>query len=63
MTIKDKFQQFANKEITAVQLIRDMTGIINPEFAVDIIALVNQVTRVELGDLEMDLFKEMHDLK
>lgn len=63
MTIKDKFQQFANKEITAVQLIRDMTCIVNLEHAVDVIALINQVTRVELGDLEMDLFKEMHDLK
>jgi len=62
VTIKDAFQQYADKKLTAIKLIRQMTGMINPDFAVDIVALVNQVTRVEDGDLDMETFKEMHGL-
>lgn len=62
MTIQKAFQDYVDKKATAIDVINLMTGIINPDHAVDICALINQITRVEKGEMEIEIFKEMHGL-
>jgi hypothetical protein len=61
--MKDLLQRYCNIEISAIQLIRALTGIINPDTAIDILALVNQIARLELGDLDLETFKQMYGLE
>ena len=59
MTIRDLIEQYLNGDIDAIQAIRDMTGIINPDAAVDIIVVINMVTRHKQGDLDTETFKKL----
>lgn len=63
MTIKDALQGYVDKKMTGYELIGDMTAMINPEQAIDILALVNQVTRIERGTLDLPTFKAMYELE
>ena len=63
MTIIEALQEYASGKTTAIKLIRSMTGMVNPEMAIDLIALVNQVTRVEDGDMGMEDFKHIYKLE
>ena len=62
MTLKDAIQEYLNKESTAIELIRQLTASVNPNHAVDILALINQITRLESGDLDEDTFKSVWEL-
>lgn len=62
MTIIEALQEYADKKTTAIKLIRSMTGTVRAEMAIDVLALVNQITRIEEGDLDMETFKEMYGL-
>ena len=60
MTIKQALQDYADKKLPALELIGSMTGMFRPEAAVDILALINQITRVESGSLEFQIFKDIY---
>jgi hypothetical protein len=63
MTIKQALQGYVDKKLTAIELIGDMTGMIKPEQAVDILALINQITRLERGTMDEATFKAMYELE
>jgi hypothetical protein len=63
MTIKAALQEYVSKKTTALQLIGSMTGMFNPDMAIDILALINQITRVESGDMDLQIFKDMYELE
>lgn len=63
MTIVQALQEYASGKTTAIKLIRSMTGIVKAETAVDILALINQITRVEEGDMDMQIFKDIYNLE
>lgn len=62
MPIKELLRQYANGEVKANKAIRMLSGMFNPEHAVSLLSVICQITRVEDGDLEMDLFKEIFEL-
>ena len=62
MSLKEALNQYLNKQISAMELIRLLTGIVNPDHAVDTLAIINQVTRLELGDQDVDTFKAIFKL-
>ena len=57
MTLKEWLTAFANKEVTAIETITILSGVFNPDQAVDLLALVNQIARVESGDMDRETFK------
>ena len=63
MSIKEALEQYLRKEITAIELIRLLSGTVNPEQALDVIALINQISRHELGDLDTETFKQIWELE
>lgn len=60
--MRELLLQYLNKEITAIKLIRVLSGMFNPDHAVDILALINQITRIEFGDMDPQDFREMWKL-
>ena len=63
MTIKTALQQYVDKKVTALELIGGMTAMFKPEAAVDLLALINQITRLEAGRLDMETFKSIYKLE
>lgn len=69
MTIQDRLAQHLNDIEEAdhaqatIQLIREISGAFNPDHAVDLLALINQVTRLQQGDLDIETFKAVWDIK
>ena len=60
MTIIDLLEDYSNGTRTAIQVIRDMTGIFNPEHAASILPFVCAITRVEQDDLDMETFRTVY---
>lgn len=63
MTIKDALQGYVDKKLTGYELIGDITAMIRAETAIDILALVNQITRLERGTMDLATFKAMYELE
>lgn len=61
--MKDILNQYIKKEVTAIQVIRDITGILNPEHAVPICAVIQLICRHEQGDLDTEMFKQLLKIK
>lgn len=59
MLIKDLLLEYLDGKHNAIQVIRQLSGMFDPRNAVNILATINQVTRVEQGDLEKDLLRSM----
>lgn len=57
--MKELLEKYLNKEITAIHTIRTLSGIVNPDYAIDILVIVCQITRMEEGDLDADTFRAM----
>lgn len=62
MSIREALQQYINEEITAIELIRLLTGVFDPDNALELMALINQVCRHEEGDIPTVEFKKIYDL-
>ena len=68
MTLKERLSQHmddieeADHAKKTVELIREISGMFNPDHAVDLLALINQLTRLELGDLDIETFKKVWGL-
>lgn len=63
MKIKDLLQEYVDKNQTATQVIGLLTGIINPDQAINILAIVNQIARHANGELDTQTFKSIWKLK
>lgn len=63
MSLADILKKYLNKEVDAVTVIRTVTGIFNPEQAVNLLALTNQICRHEQGDLDTETFKAIYGLE
>lgn len=63
MKIQDLLQEYIDKKKTAIEVIAMITGIINPDQAVNIVAIVNQVARHANKDLSDETFKSVWKLK
>lgn len=63
MTIAEVMKDYANNKTDAIATIRTLTGAFNPEIAVDLLAIICTITRVEQGDLDRDLFKKIWKLE
>lgn len=69
MTIKEVLKKFvddiegADHAKATIELIRQLSGAFNPDHAVDILALINQVTRLQQGDLDVETFKSVWGIK
>lgn len=57
--MKELLEQYLNKEITAIHTIRTLSGIVDPNYAIDILVIICQITRMEEGDLDAETFKKM----
>jgi hypothetical protein len=59
MTLKDLLEKYLNGQMTAIHLIRVLSGMFNPDHAINILALICQITRIEEGDLDKETFREI----
>lgn len=50
MKANELISDYLNDEITAIETIRILSGIFDPKDSVDLLALINQISRIELGD-------------
>lgn len=60
--MKEELFKYLEGESDAISLIRKLSGMFNPSAAIDVLALICSITRVEQGDLDKDTFKEIWDL-
>lgn len=58
MTFDELLEEYITQTITAIEAIRMLSGIFDPETAVDLLVVINQITRVEQGDLDREDLKE-----
>lgn len=63
MTLGDLLKQYFNKEISAIKLIRTLTGMFDPDHAIDILAITNQICRHEEGDIDTETFKSIYKIE
>jgi len=56
MSLKDLMTQYFKGEMDAISLIRILSGMFNPEQAVNILTLICTITRHEQGDIDTDTF-------
>jgi len=61
--IKDLFQQYIDKDLSGYETIATLTGIINPDIVVDVLAMVNQIARLESGKMDRETFISIYKLK
>jgi len=63
MTIKDLFQDYLDGKESFPQTVRMLTGIVEKDRVFSILAMVNQLSRLELGDMDRDTFIEIYKLE
>lgn len=59
MTLKDAVYRYFDGEVDAIQLIRDLSGMFNPDHAVTLLSLICTITRHEQGDIDTETFKKV----
>lgn len=62
MTLIELLRGYLDGKTPAIEVIRRVSGIFNPESAVDLLTLVNAITRVEQGDLDKETFAKVWKL-
>lgn len=60
--MKQVLLDYLNKKNDAISTIRELSGIFNPDYAVDILAIICSITRVEQGDMDRETFKKVFGL-
>lgn len=63
MKIQEAIKKYLDKEMTALELIRLLTGIFNSNIAVDLLALINQICRHEAGELDTATFRAIYKIE
>lgn len=62
MTLIDVLNQYIEGKSNAISTIRKISSVFDPQSAVDLLALINSITRHELGDMDKNTFKEVWGL-
>ena len=60
MTLADICNEYLEGKRTAINTIRTMSGMFNPDHAVGLLTIICQITRMEEGDLDKETFKELY---
>lgn len=60
MTIRNLLEDYLDKKTDAIQTIRTLTGIFDPDNAVDLLVIICQITRIEQGDIDAETFRSMY---
>lgn len=60
--MKELLLKYINGETDAISVIRTLSGMFNPDYAVDILAIICSITRVEQGDMDKETFKSVFGL-
>jgi len=63
MSIKELLQSYVDGEITAIEAIRTLSGIFNKDQAPFLLALINNITRLEQKDLDKQTFRAVWELE
>lgn len=59
MTLIEMVNEYLEGKQTAIHVIRTLSGMFNPDHAVDILAIICAITRHEEGDLSTEVFKQV----
>lgn len=59
MSILDLLNEYLEGKTNAIGTIRRLSGMFNPDHAVTLLTLICAITRVEEGDLEKDMFRDL----
>ena len=57
MTLAEQLQEYLDGKISAISMIRMLSGMFNPQHAITILAIICSITRVEEGDMDREFFK------
>lgn len=60
--MRELLTNYLDNKTDAISTIRTLSGMFNPDYAVDILAVICSITRVEQGDMDRDAFKEVFKL-
>lgn len=61
--MKNLLKKYADGESDAISVIRTISGMFNPQHAVELLSIVCAITRVEQGDLDRETFKKLLKLE
>jgi len=57
--VKDLLVSYLDGRNDAISVIRTMSGMFNPDNAVNILSVICMITRVEQGDLDKETFRKV----
>lgn len=60
MTLVSLCEEYLDGKITAINLIRTMSGMFNPDHAVSLLTFICAITRIEEGDLDHQTFRSVY---
>lgn len=60
MTLVDLMEEYLEGKTSAIQVIRTMSGMFNPDHAVTLLTYICAITRIEQGDLDHDTFRKVY---
>lgn len=63
MTIDKLINQYLDKEVEYTDVVRQLSGIFRPEHACDLLAIINQVTRHKIGEVDTLTMKDIWDVR
>lgn len=59
MSLIDLLREYADEKIDAISTIRRISGMFEPQYAVDLLTIICAITRVEQGDLDRATFRKV----
>ena len=59
MTILELVEEYLDGKKDAISVIRTISGMFNPDIAVNLLALICAITRVEQGDLDKETMRSV----
>lgn len=59
MSLKVLLQDYLDGKVTAIHVIRRLSGMFDPAHAVTLLSLICAITRIEEGDLDKDTFRSI----
>ena len=60
--MKELLNNYVDQKTDAITVIRALSGMFNPDYAIDILTIICSITRVEQGDMDRETFKAVFKL-
>jgi hypothetical protein len=60
--MRELLNNYLAGKINAIETIRTLSGMFNPDHAIAILSIICNITRIEQGDLDKETFKELYKL-